>query len=275
MRPSPAESTPSNRVDAPAVPTLEIENLGLTYSGSSRRVEALRSLSLSIADGQFISIVGPSGCGKSTLLKIIYGLIGPTTGTALICGSPLTGPRRDVGMVFQTPVLLPWLTVLDNALLPAVILHLDRDAMHGRALELLSMTGLAGFENVYPHELSGGMQQRVAIVRALLHDPSLLLMDEPFAALDALTREQMALELQRIWMNSGKTVLFVTHSIPEAVLLSDRIVLLSARPGRVISVFDTPRERPRTFDDLSAPHFAELSKVIRHGLNEANSDTAG
>lgn len=257
-----------------AAPTLEVDNLGLTYSASSRQVEALRSLSLSITDGQFISIVGPSGCGKSTLLKIIYGLMSPTSGTASICGSALTGPRRDVGMVFQTPVLLPWLTILENALLPAVILHLDRNAMRERALQLLSMTGLAGFENVYPHELSGGMQQRVAIVRALLHDPNLLLMDEPFAALDALTREQMALELQRIWMTSGKTVLFVTHSIPEAVLLSDRVVLLSARPGRVIDVFDTPRERPRSFDDLSSPHFAELSKLIRRGLNEATSNMA-
>lgn len=255
-------------------PTLEVEDLGLTYSASSRRVEALRSLSLSVAEGQFVSVVGPSGCGKSTLLKIIYGLIAPTTGLASICGSPLTGPRRDVGMVFQTPVLLPWLTILENTLLPAVILHLDRDTMRKRALDLLSMTGLTGFENVYPHELSGGMQQRAAIVRALLHDPSLLLMDEPFAALDALTREQMALELQRLWMKSGKTILFVTHSIPEAVLLSDRIVLMSARPGRVISVFDMPRERPRSFDDLSSPSYAALSRTIRHGLNEANVNAA-
>jgi NitT/TauT family transport system ATP-binding protein len=257
-----------------SVPTLELKNLGLTYTASSRRVEAIRSLSLSIADGEFISIVGPSGCGKSSLLKIVYGLVGATTGSAAIGGTPMSGPRRDVGMVFQTPVLLPWRTILENVLLPAEVLGLDPQAARERAQALLQMTGLAGFESAYPSELSGGMQQRAAIVRALVHDPKLLLMDEPFAALDALTREQMAIELQRIWMESRKTILFITHSISEAVLLSDRIVLMSARPGRVIEIFETPKQRPRTFDDLSDDSFARLSKEIRHGLNNANSEMA-
>jgi len=256
------------------IPTFEMRGLGLVYATSSSPVEAIRSLSLSVEDGEFISIVGPSGCGKSSLLKIIHGLVRPTFGAAYICGTPVNGPRPDVGMVFQTPVLLPWRTVLKNVLLPMDVQRLDR-SVEARARELLNMVGLAGFETRYPDELSGGMQQRAAIVRALVHDPKLLLMDEPFAALDALTREQMALELQRIWITSRKTILFVTHSISEAVLLSDRIVLMSARPGRVITVFDCPRERPRSFDDLASPRLAELAKAIRHGLDTTQLVTVG
>ncbi len=220
------------------VPTLDTRDLGLTYASGAQRIEAIHSVSLAIAEGEFVTIVGPSGCGKSSFLKIVYGLLPPTVGTTTICGTPVNGPRRDVGMVFQSPVLLPWRTIIENVLLPADVLRLDRKALRVRALELLAMAGLAGFENAYPHHLSGGMQQRAGIVRALVHDPKLLLMDEPFAALDALTREQMSLELQRIWMTSRKTILFVTHSIPEAVLLSDRIVLMSARPGRILRIFD-------------------------------------
>lgn len=248
--------------------TLEIERLALTYATPAREVSAIRDLSLSVGEGEFVSIVGPSGCGKSSLLKVVYGLIAPTAGRVWIAGTPVSGPRRDIGMVFQSPVLLPWRTILENALLPADVLRLDRGEMRQRALELLEMVGLKGFEQVYPDELSGGMQQRAGIVRALLHDPRLLLMDEPFAALDALTREQMALELQRIWMTSGKTVLFVTHSIAEAVLLSDRIVLMSRRPGTVVDVFATSGARPRTFDDLSSSALAALSSSVRQGLNQ-------
>jgi NitT/TauT family transport system ATP-binding protein len=253
-----------------SLPTLEVRDVSLTYQGMNRTVDAIRTLSLSIAEGEFVSIVGPSGCGKSSLLKIVYGLIPPTQGTAAIAGRPINGPRPDVGMVFQTPVLLPWRTILQNVLLPVDVQRLDRTKLTARAHELIVMAGLTGFENAYPDELSGGMQQRAGIVRALVHDPKLLLMDEPFAALDALTRENMALELQRIWLTSRKTVLFVTHSISEAVLLSDRIVLMSARPGRIVDIFELPRERPRSFDDLATPKFAALSKAIRHGLNEAS-----
>jgi NitT/TauT family transport system ATP-binding protein len=253
------------------VPTFEARDINLTYEGTNRTVDAIRSFSLSIADGEFVSIVGPSGCGKSSFLKIVYGLIRPTSGTAAIAGRPIDGPRPDIGMVFQSPVLLPWRTILENVLLPVDVQGLDRDKMNQRARELIIMVGLAGFENSYPEELSGGMQQRAGIVRALIHDPKLLLMDEPFAALDALTRENMALELQRIWLASRKTVLFITHSISEAVLLSDRIVLMSARPGRIVAIFDLPRERPRSFDDLATPKFAALSKEIRRGLNEASA----
>jgi NitT/TauT family transport system ATP-binding protein len=258
---------------AASPPTLDIQHLELTYSSSTRQVNAVRDLSLSIRQGEFVSIVGPSGCGKSSLLKIVYGLIPASAGSISIAGTPVTGPRRDIGMVFQAPVLLPWRTILQNVLLPADVLGLDQAAMRKRALELLDMVGLKTFEHVYPDELSGGMQQRAGIVRALIHDPKLLLMDEPFAALDALTREQMALELQRIWMTSGKTVLFVTHSISEAVLLSDRIVLMSARPGTIVDIFETPRVRPRTFDDLSSATLAALSKTIRHGLNQSIGQT--
>jgi NitT/TauT family transport system ATP-binding protein len=253
-----------------STPVLQIANLTLTYATARRKITAIRDLSLVVGRGEFVSIVGPSGCGKSSLLKIVYGLVPADKGSIAVGGTPVTGPRRDIGMVFQSPVLLPWRTILDNVLLPADVLGLDKAAMRKRALELLGMVGLASFEHVYPDELSGGMQQRAGIVRALVHDPDVLLMDEPFAALDALTREQMALELQRIWMASGKTVLFVTHSISEAVLLSDRIILMSARPGRVVAVYDAPRQRPRNFDDLAAPAFAELTRQIRNGLNEAS-----
>jgi NitT/TauT family transport system ATP-binding protein len=267
-------STPSKAFttapDAPASrATLEIEHLALTYVTATREVSAIRDLSLSVWEGEFVSIVGPSGCGKSSLLKVVYGLLAPTAGSISIAGTPVSGPRRDLGMVFQAPVLLPWRTILENVLLPAEVLRLDQGAMRKRALELLEMVGLKGFEHVYPGELSGGMQQRAGIVRALLHNPKLLLMDEPFAALDALTREQMALELQRIWMASGKTVLFVTHSISEAVLLSDRIILMSARPGTIVDVFATNGARPRSFDDLSSSALAALSKSVRQGLNRA------
>jgi NitT/TauT family transport system ATP-binding protein len=255
--------------EAGAAPTLDIKHLDLTYTTATRSVNAIRGLSLAIRQGEFVSIVGPSGCGKSSLLKIVYGLVPASAGSISMAGTPVKGPRRDIGMVFQAPVLLPWRTILQNVLLPADVLRLDQAKMHARALELLDMVGLKTFEHVYPDELSGGMQQRAGIVRALIHDPKLLLMDEPFAALDALTREQMALELQRIWMASGKTILFVTHSISEAVLLSDRIVLMSARPGTIVDVFETPRARPRTFDDLSSTELAGLAAKIRRGLNQS------
>src|SRR5262249_16370613 len=199
---------------------------------SSDAVRALEAIEFEIGEGEFVAIVGPSGCGKTTLLKILAGLIPASAGSALLCGTPITGPRRDIGVVFQAPVLCPWRTVLGNVLLPADVQRLDRRQLRAVALDLLRLVGLEEFQGRYPWELSGGMQQRVAIVRALIHDPAMLLMDEPFGALDAMTREQMNLELQRIWLERRKTVVFITHSIPEAVFLADRGFVMTSRPGR-------------------------------------------
>lgn len=248
---------------------LNIRDVSLVYDED---VEALRQINLTVREGEFLSIVGPSGCGKSSLLKLILGLEKSTGGEILLSGRAIKGPNRDVGIVFQSPVLLPWRTVFENVLLPADVQHLDRDVATERANRLLRFSGLAGFEERYPFELSGGMQQRVAIVRALIHDPRLLLMDEPFAALDAMTREQMSMELQRIWMQSRKTVVFITHSIQEAVLLSDRIAVMSARPGRLVSVLDNPAARPRKIGDLTAPEMAALAETIRDQLEITNSE---
>ena len=248
---------------------LEVSAVGLTYRTSSGAVEALRGISFAVREGEFLSVVGPSGCGKSSLLKLILGLERATRGSLALDGREIAGPSRGVGVVFQAPVLLPWRTIEENVLLPADVMKLDRASAVGRARGLLAMAGLGGFETKYPYELSGGMQHRAALVRALVHDPRLLIMDEPFAALDAITREQMATELQRIWMESRKTVIFITHSIGEAVFLSDRIAVMSARPGRIIAMHDNSAPRPRSFADLAAPAFANLSNEIRRGLDLA------
>src|SRR5262249_33651013 len=201
------------------------------YESRSGAVSALEGIDFTVADGEFVSIVGPSGCGKSTLLKILAGLLPRSGGDASLRGTPIARPRRDIGVVFQSPVLFPWRTVLDSVLLPVDAQALGRSRYDSVARELLTLVGLEGFENRYPWELSGGMQQRVAIVRALINDPVMLLMDEPFGALDAMTRESMNLELQRIWLTRRKTVLFITHSISEAVFLADRVLVMTARPG--------------------------------------------
>jgi NitT/TauT family transport system ATP-binding protein len=226
-------------------------------------IHALTGIELDIRDGEFVTIVGPSGCGKTTLLKILSGLLPKTAGTITLKGSPIDGPRPDIGLVFQAPVLLPWRTVLDNALFPIEVLKRNKREYIGRAEELLSLVGLAGFEDKYPYELSGGMQQRNAIVRALIHDPAVLLMDEPFGALDAMTRETMNLELLRIWREAGKTVLFVTHSIPEAVFLADRIVVLSRRPGTIIEVIDVGLPRPRDLDMMASDALGVYTRRLR------------
>ena len=261
--------TSTAAMNSPLQDTLTLSNAALVYETTSGEVEALRGISLSVAEGEFVSIVGPSGCGKSSLLKLVLGLEHPTRGDIAISGCRIDGPTRHAGCVFQSPVLLPWRTIRDNVLLPIDVMKLDRNCAAKRADELLKLVGLAGFEERYPFELSGGMQQRAAIVRALVHDPRLLMMDEPFAALDAMTREQMSVELQRLWMESGKTIVFITHSISEAVFLSDRIVVMSARPGRVIATFDNPAARPRSFGDLSSPELGRLAADIRHSLNKA------
>ncbi|MDG6999579.1 MAG: ABC transporter ATP-binding protein, partial [Nitrososphaerota archaeon] len=209
---------------------ISAQSLSKTYSSRSRaKLVALDNVSFEVNEGDFLSIVGPSGCGKSTLLKMIAGLVEPTKGEIYVFQNQVQEPISDVGFVFQSSLLMPWRTVLDNVLLPIELLHKDKKHFVDRAQELISLVGLAGFEKRYPRELSGGMQQRVAIARALIHNPSLLLMDEPFGALDEMTRDQMGIELLRITEKMGKTVLFVTHSIPEAVLLSDRVLVLSQR----------------------------------------------
>ncbi len=226
-------------------------------------VVALRDVSLTIEREEFVAIVGPSGCGKSTLLRLIAGLLRPTAGDVLIDGTPVTEPRQDTGIVFQNPTLLPWASVTDNVLFPLKLMRQMREDSVTTVHELLKLVGLAGFEHRYPRELSGGMQQRAAICRALIHDPGILLMDEPFGALDALTREEMSLELLRIWTAQPKTILFVTHSIPEAILLADRVLVMSPRPGRIVEDIAVPLPRPRTFDLEGRREFQECAQRIR------------
>jgi NitT/TauT family transport system ATP-binding protein len=249
---------PSTTADAIAV-----RGLSKHYVTRDGRVSALERIAFDVGEGEFVAVVGPSGCGKSTLLKILAGLLPPSGGEAWLRGSPISGPRRDIGVVFQSPVLFPWRTVLDNVLLPVDVQRLGRAGLRATALDLLGLVGLAGFERRYPWELSGGMQQRVALTRALVHDPAMLLMDEPFGALDAMTREHMNLELQRIWLERRKTVLFITHSIPEAVFLADRVLVMSPRPGRILEDVRVDFARPRSLDVTSAVAFGELVRRLR------------
>ena len=228
------------------------------------QITALEDVSLAIGTNEFITLVGPSGCGKSTLLRIVAGLILPTAGTAMIGGQSITEPRSETGIVFQAPTLLPWASVLDNVLLPLRMMRRMDSSSTDKAMALLKLVGLEGFESKSPRELSGGMQQRVAICRALVHEPDILLMDEPFGALDALTREEMTMELLRIWGERPKTVLFVTHSITEAVVLADRVVVMSPRPGRIAEIIDIKSPRPRSFHVEGDPAFHEASSRIRH-----------
>src|SRR6185436_10895040 len=206
---------------------ISVSGLSLKYGRGQKGVLALSDISFGVAEGEFIVVVGPSGCGKSTLLKVLAGLLPQTEGEADLKGTPIRGPRRDIGVVFQSPVLFPWRSVLGNVMLPADVQRLDKVQLRRRAMDLLKLVRLDGFEHRYPWELSGGMQQRVGIVRALVHDPAMLLMDEPFGALDAMTREHMNVELQRLWMAQSKTILFITHSISEAVFLADRVVVMT------------------------------------------------
>ena len=233
-------------------------------SSDGSPVTALQGVDLHLRRHEFVSLIGPSGCGKSTILRLIAGLIRPSSGEVRIFDLPVTEPRDEIGMVFQKPTLLPWLSVLDNITFPMRhnYGHVEMKE-EARAQQLLEMIGLRDFGHKRPHELSGGMQQRVAIARSLLHDPDILLMDEPFSALDALTRDEMSLELLRIWNERPKTVVFVTHSIQEALLLSDRIVVMSARPGRVADIIDVPLARPRSMATLADPVFTEMANEIR------------
>src|SRR5882762_3808098 len=249
---------------------IAIRDLSKTYGGRADGVTALSGIDCAVGDGEFLSIVGPSGCGKSTLLKILAGLLQASSGKALLNGTPIDGPRHDIGVVFQSPVLFPWRSVLGNVLLPVDVQRLGREKMTQRALDLLALVGLTGFEQRYPWELSGGMQQRAALVRALIHDPALLLMDEPFGALDALTREQMNVELQRIWLERQKTVLFITHSIAEAVFLADRVLVMTPRPGRIVGEIAVDLPRPRTVATTELPAFVHFTREVRQCLNTAS-----
>ncbi len=252
--------------DGAAQAHLQYRGVGKIYHSRRGELQALHDVNFEVEHGQFVSLLGASGCGKSTLLKMTAGVSSITRGAISIAGRPVFGPVNDLGMVFQTPVLLEWRDVLGNILLPLEILHRDLTAGRRRAHELIEMVGLSGFENRYPAELSGGMQQRVAICRALVIDPSLMLMDEPFGALDALTRDDMAVELERIWEQTKKTILFVTHSIDEAVLLSDRVVVLKPRPGTVALAVDIDLPRPRTAAMRYEPRFAAFSQRLRDAI---------
>jgi NitT/TauT family transport system ATP-binding protein len=253
------------------VPTQAQEQAGLvlldgvskTYGSGANAVPALLDVSLCVGAGEFISILGPSGCGKSTLLMMAAGLLPPSSGRITVRGSEVRGPRTDLGIVFQSPTLLDWRDALGNVLLQAEARHMPRQQATARARELLSRVGLEGFEHRRPRELSGGMRQRVAICRALLHDPELILMDEPFGALDALTRDQMSLDMQRLWQQGDKTVLFVTHSVQEAVFLSDRVIVMSPRPGRL--VLDLPIDLPRP-RRLQTRELADFNGYVTHIL---------
>ena len=242
---------------------IEIDRATKIYATRDGEVESLKPISVTVREGEFVAIVGPSGCGKSTLLKMVGGLLPVTSGSIRIEEQPVTGPQTRVGVVFQNAVLLAWRNVLGNILLQADMRGLPKAKAREQAMQLIELTGLSGFESKYPWELSGGMQQRVSICRALLHDPPLLLMDEPFGALDAMTREKMNLELQRIWLGARKTVLLITHSIPEAVFLADRVLVMSERPGSITAQYQIDLPRPRSLEVMATPPFAEYTRLIR------------
>lgn len=244
-------------------PTLEMNDVGMVYDTRSGPIQALEGIDFAVGPGEFLAVLGPSGCGKSTLLTIASGLDFPTSGMVRVGGQPVTRPITDVGIVFQSDVLLDWRRVLGNVLLQIEMRGGDVGAYEPRARDLLRMAGLAGFEHKYPFELSGGMRQRVSICRALIHDPPMLLMDEPFGALDALTREQMVLELHRIWNETRKSVVFVTHDIQEAVFLADRVLVMTPRPGRIAEMRKVDLPHPRTPEMRESTQFLAIVSQIR------------
>ena len=267
--------SPAKTNAARAATLIQLEGVSKTFrTTSGGTIDALDRIDLTIGASEFISIVGPSGCGKTTLLRIIAGLEGGHGGTFRLAGEAVAGPSRDIGIVFQDATLLPWRTVLNNVLLPAQVLRMDAKVAMTTAHRLIDLVGLRGFEDKYPHELSGGMRQRVSIARALVHDPAVLLMDEPFGALDALTREAMGLELLKIWDAARKTVFLITHSISEAVFLSDRVVVLSPRPGRILAEIAVDLPRPRNLDMLSDEAFGAYTRRIRRVLDSSAAPQA-
>jgi NitT/TauT family transport system ATP-binding protein len=246
---------------------VRIEDVAVRFRSKKRDVTALRDVSLDVPMGQFLAIVGPSGCGKSTLLKMVAGLLKPSAGTVRLHGEQVAGPRADIGYVFQRAALLEWRSARKNILLQAEMRKMPAEQARRRTAELIEMTGLTGFEDALPHELSGGMQQRVALCRALLHEPPVLLMDEPFGALDALTREQLNVEMNRIWRETGTTVLLVTHSVAEAAYLANRVVVMTDRPGTIAEVIDVDLPARRDYSQTMAqPEFARVTGRIRELL---------
>lgn len=237
---------------------IQLTDVSKEYRTAEGAMPAVGNVSFSVAPQEFVSLLGPSGCGKTTVLKMVAGLVSSTGGDVQVQGQRVAGPRADVGMVFQTPALMRWRSSIENVLLPAEILGLEKRKLRERARELLELVGLRDFLNKLPNELSGGMQQRVSIARALVHDPSILLMDEPFSALDAMTRNQLNVELLRIWTERKKTSLLITHSIPEAVFLSDRVVVLTARPAEVLEIVEIALPRPRTPEMRVSAEFVRL-----------------
>jgi len=255
----PSQEHPGNKMNRAHI---RLQNVGKIYQTKSGAIEACSNVTIDIGQSEFVAIVGPSGCGKTTILKMVAGLVPYSSGTITIGDKLVDRPQTDVGIVFQDAIMLDWRNVLSNVMLQIDIRHMDRIKYESVAMNLLKATGLAGFERKRPYELSGGMRQRVSICRALVHDPSLLLMDEPFGALDALTREQIAMDIQRLWMDSRKTALHITHSIPEAVLLADRVVVMGPRPGRIVEVINIDLPRPRRLDKLPA-EFNDYAGRIR------------
>jgi NitT/TauT family transport system ATP-binding protein len=249
---------------------ISLDDVGVTYKSPTGSVLALDGVTLAARDGEFVA-VGPSGCGKSTLLKLIGGLLMPTAGAVHVDGTPVKGPGGNVGIVFQNPLLMPWRSVLDNILLQVEVRGRRKADYIDHANQLINLVGLGGFALRKPYELSGGMQQRVGLCRALIHDPALLLMDEPFGALDAMTREAMNAELQRIWMERRKTVLLITHSISEAVYLADRVLVMGPRPGRIVGQVDVDLSRPRTLDISESVAFSRLAGDVRRLLNASGA----
>lgn len=252
--------------------TLQVENLRMGYPHPDGWLEVLRDLSFEAGGGEFLSLIGPSGCGKTTLLRLIAGLIRPLAGRIRLNGEEVTHPSRRVSILFQKPALLAWRTAEENVALPLELNGTSRREARRRARELLQWVGLGGFERAYPDHLSGGMAQRVALARALIHEPSLLLLDEPFGSLDALTREQMGQELLRIWEACRPTVVMVTHSVPEAVLLSDRVLVLTPRPARRATEIAVPLPRPRRLKTLENPLFGALVRQVRQALEGGGTE---
>ncbi|MGF6507957.1 ABC transporter ATP-binding protein [Paraburkholderia sp. 32] len=260
-------------IDDRRPPALNFRRVTRYFEGpDGSEVVALQDVNLAVRVGEFVAIVGPSGCGKSTLLSMAAGLDAPTAGEVSVDGTPLTGPRRHVANVFQNDHLLPWRTIIDNVLLPIELKGRIENKHREKAAELLRQVGLERFQNSYPHQLSGGMRQRASITRALIQDPNLLLMDEPFGALDALTREQMISDLQALWLKRGNSVLFITHGIEEAIFLADRVIVMSPRPGRIVQTLEITLPRPRTWAGLhNDPLFQEFMQIIRTSFEESRS----
>jgi NitT/TauT family transport system ATP-binding protein len=253
----------------PSSPILRAERLGMTFDANGSGgfpVQALADVSFSVARGTFAVLVGPSGCGKTTLLRLLAGLDQPTQGRAVLDGAPISAPQRRIGLVFQQANLMPWRSVRDNISLPLALAGIPAGERRSRAQELIGMVGLAGFEDAYPAEISGGMAQRVALARALITRPEVLLMDEPFAALDALTRERLSLDILAVWAQTRQTIVMVTHNISEAVLLADEVLVMSARPGRIVERVPVTLPRPRTLDMLYSPALGALAGQVRTAI---------